>query len=149
RAVALYYADRASYRSAQAEVDRHRGEPWFHRVVTHPYWDEMTPEGRVLTPEQLAAAIRERPSQFELYRSASTFRSYRRDYERQLRLPTLTIYGAADPLVPVAASKELFESVFSHDRRRIHEFRVFEGAGHEIRTSDGAVVPEYLSLMAS
>jgi len=148
RAVALYYAGRASYHSAQAEVDSHREEPWFHRVITNPYWDEMTPEGRILTPGQLAAAIRARPDQFELYRSASTFRSYRRDYE-SLRLPTLVIYGSGDQLVPVTLSKPMFESALAHDRRHIHEFRVFEGADHDIRTPDGAVAPEYLALITA
>ena len=108
----------------------------------------MTPGGHILAPDQLASAIRERPDQFELYRAASTFRSYRRDYE-SLRLPTLVIYGSNDQLIPVMLSKPIFESALADDRGHIHEFRVFDGADHDIQTPDGSVLPEYLAVMVS
>jgi len=147
RAVSLYYSGRASYRSAQAEVDRHRDARWFRGVITHPYWDEMTPEGRILDPQQLAAALRERPGAFEIYSSPSTYVNYARDYRVLRRLPTLIIYGGADELVPPALSQPLFERALRGERRHAHEFRVFEGASHDITTPEGRVLPEYLDAM--
>ncbi len=147
RAVALYYAGRASYRSAQAEVDRHRDEPWFQRVITHPYWDEIKPDGRILAPQELADALSARPEQFEIYRAASSFHTYRRDYE-SLRLPTLVLYGSDDQLVPVARSRQVFERAFAWDRSNIHEFEVFQGASHDIRLPNGNVASDYLARMA-
>jgi hypothetical protein len=61
----------------------------------------------------------------------------------------LIIYGSSDQLVPVALSKPIFESALAQDRGHVHEFRVFEGADHDIQTSDGAVAPEYLTLMTA
>jgi acetyl esterase/lipase len=61
----------------------------------------------------------------------------------------LVIFGERDELVPVARSRAALEAGFARDRRHRHEFRVFEGASHDIETPDGAVVPEYLTLMTS
>jgi pimeloyl-ACP methyl ester carboxylesterase len=147
RAVALYYAGRASYRSAQEEVDRHRDARWFHGVVTHMYWDEMSPEGRVLTPEQLATALRERPEGFEIYRSRSSFVDYARSYRALRRLPTLIVYGGGDELVPIEVSRAVWEGALRGERRHPHEFRVFEGASHDIQSPDGRVRPDYLDTI--
>jgi len=148
RAVALYYAGRADYASAQAAVDACKSEPWFRKVVTHPYWDEMTPDGRVLTPHQLARAVTERPGDFEIYRSASSFEDYASAY-RSLELPTLIVYGGADQLVPVARSHEVFEAAFAGDASRLHDFRMYEHASHEIAGSDGTVLADYLEVLAT
>jgi len=148
RAVALYYAGRESYQRAQEQVDAYRGEPWFRKVVTHPYWDEMTPEGRIMDPDALALALEKRPGEFEIYRSASSFHDYTPDYA-DLRLPTLNVYGQSDALVPIDASRAVFESAWIRDRRHRHDFRVFEGANHDIETRDGVVLAAYLDLMAS
>jgi len=149
RAVALYYAGRGSYRSAQAEVDRHRGARWFNTVVTHEYWDEMTPEGRILTPAQLRQAHAERPGAFEIYMSRSSFQNYARLYRSLRRVPTLIIYGADDQLVPPPRSRALFEEALRNERRHAHEFRVYEGAGHDITTPEGRVVRDYLDTMVA
>lgn len=146
RAVALYYSGRASYRSAQREVDRHRGARWFQGVITHPYWDEMSAEGRILTPDALAAARRDRPGAFEIYIEPSSFVDYTRDY-RRMRLPTLLIYGSADALVPVERSRALFERVFRGDRRHRHDVVVYDGADHDIQTPEGRVRSDYLDAM--
>jgi len=148
RAVALYYAGRASYGAAQAEVDLHRDAPWFHRVVTHPYWDNMTPEGRILAPAQLAAALRDHPEAFETYRAQSSFMDYRSLY-RSLRLPTLVIYGASDDLVPVDRSRAVIEPELLRDHRHVHDFRVFDEASHDILAPDGQVRPDYLDAMTT
>lgn len=147
RAVALYYAGRARYETAQAEVDRHRGARWFNTVVTHEYWDEMTPEGRILTPAQLRTALSERPGAFEIYSSPSSFQDYANTYRSLRRLPTLIIYGADDALVPPAPSRAVFERALRGGRRHPHEFRVYEGAGHDITTPEGRVVRDYLDTI--
>jgi pimeloyl-ACP methyl ester carboxylesterase len=148
RQVALYYAGRNSHRRAQEAVNAFRDRRWFHGVVTHPYWDEMTPEGVILTPDQLAAAIRERPHEFELVRSESSFKDYRRDYRRLRRLPTLIINGSEDQLLPVDRSQEMMRAALRNERRHRHDFRVFEGADHDIQTPEGQIYPEYLALIA-
>ena len=149
RAVALYYAGRARYEDAQAEVDRHQGARWFGAVVTHPYWDEMSPEGAILNPERLSAALRERPGAFEIYSSPSSFVDYARTYRSLRRLPTLFIYGSADELVPPARSRAIFEATFAGERRHAHEFRVFDGASHDIQTPEGRVRQDYLDTMSA
>jgi len=149
RAVALYYAGRASHRSAQAEVNRHRGARWFNTVVTHPYWDEMTPEGVILTPAALRSALRERPHAFEIYREASSFQNFTRLYRQLRRVPTLVIYGADDPLLPVDRSRAVFERALRGERRHPHDFRVYEGADHNIQTPDGRVRADYLEEMTA
>jgi pimeloyl-ACP methyl ester carboxylesterase len=148
RAVSLYYAGRESYERAEAQVLGLRGEPWFKKVVTHPYWDEMTPDGRILDPESLARAIQQRPGDFEIYRSESSFHDFSPDYA-DLRLPTLNVYGAADTLIPIAASRAAFESVWAGDKGQRHDFHVFDEASHDIETPDGAVLPAYLELISA
>ncbi|HRP12030.1 MAG TPA: alpha/beta hydrolase [Terricaulis sp.] len=148
RAVALYYSGRASYESAQAEVDRHRGARWFNGVVTHQYWDEMTPEGRILTPGALAQAQRERPNAFEIYMARSSFVDYAPVYRILRRLPTLIIHGAEDTLLSPQAGRAVLEQALRGERRYSHEFRVYENAGHDITTPEGRVVREYLDTMA-
>jgi len=147
RAVALYYAGRSSWQTAQKEVDRHAHAPWFHRVVTHPYWDEMTPEGRILTPDSLARALEKRPGDFEIYRAPSSFVDYRPEYQTLRSLPTMIIYGAEDQLVPIERSRAVLDEVLRSDRRYPHEFRTIAGASHDIQTPDGRFVPEYLTFV--
>lgn len=146
RAVALYYAGRASYRSAQAAVDANRDARWFRGVITHPYWDEMTPEGRILTPTQLRQALRERPGAFEIYASRSSFVNYAGAFRSLRRLPTLIIYGANDQLVPPVQSQAVFARVL---RGSNHEFRVFENVGHDITGADNRLAPGYLDTMTN
>ncbi len=148
RAVSLYYAGRASHGNAQVIVDSYSQRRWFHAVVTHPYWDEMSPEGVILTPDQLAAALQERPGAFEIYREHSSFVNYAGVYRALRRLPTLIIYGGADELVPVDQSRPLFERALRGEHRRAHDFRVFAGASHDIQTPEGRVYPDYLAAMA-
>ena len=147
RAVALYYGGHATYRSAQDVVDQYRNTHWFHRAVTHEFWDEMTPEGRILNPAELAAAIRDRPGAFEFYTAPSTFMDYSRLYRRGLRLPTLLVYGGADELVPVERSRAVFDAALRRDRHR-HDVQVFEGATHDIQTPEGRVRPDFLEFMS-
>lgn len=146
RAVALYYAGRGSYRSAQAAVDANRNARWFRGVVTHPYWDEMTPEGRILDPAQLRAALRERPGAFEIYASRSSFENYAQSYRALRRVPTLIIYGANDQVIPPVRSQAIFARAL---RGAPHEFRVFENAGHDITGEDSRLAPGYLDAMTS
>ena len=145
-ATALYYAGRLDHSKAQAEVDSHKTEPWFKKVVTHPFWDEMTPEGRLLTPAELADALVKRPDAFELYRSASSFEDYGPVYEA-LTLPTLIIYGSADELVPIKRSRAVIEPVLQKSGTA-YEIKVFDGASHDIQTPDGHVRQDYLDFMA-
>lgn len=147
RAVALYYAGRADHAQAQAEVDACRDEPWFLSVITHPYWDEISRDGRVLEPEALARALLARPDDFEIYRSRSSFDDYRPAYAA-LKLPTLVVYGGADVLVPVPRSRAVFEAAFANERDGRHEFRVFDGASHDIQGADGTVRADYLQFIA-
>jgi acetyl esterase/lipase len=128
-------------------VDRYRNEPWFKKVVTHPYWDEMTPEGRLLTPGELSAALAARPGDFEIYRSASSFLDYTPLYQ-ELSVPTLVIYGADDALVPIERSRAVVEPALKRAGTS-HEIRVFEGADHSIQTPDNTVRPDYLTFMAA
>ncbi|MGE0597183.1 MAG: alpha/beta hydrolase family protein [Hyphomonadaceae bacterium] len=148
REVSLYYAGRNSHQRAQEAVNAFRDRRWFRGVVTHPYWDEMTPEGVILTPDQLAAAIRERPRAFELVRTESSFADYTRDYRQLRRLPTLIIYGSEDQLLPIDRSQVMMEAALRNERRHRHDFRVFEGADHDIQTPEGRIYPEYLTLIA-
>jgi len=145
RAVALYYAGRASHRSAQAEVDSHRDARWFAGVIAHPYWDEISAEGAVLTPAALRAALHDRPGAFEIYRERSSFLNYAPIYRALRRTPTLVLYGGADELVPVERSRAVFAAALRGDDHTIH---VFEGASHDIQTPEGRVLPEYLDMMA-
>lgn len=149
RAVALYYAGRASYESAQSEVDRHRSARWFRSVVTHPYWDEMTPEGAILSPEALQRALRERPGAFEVYRHPSSFVDYSQAYRTLRRLPTLILYGSADALIPVERSRAILDRALRGERRHAHEFRVYDGASHDIETPDGQVRADYVDDMTA
>jgi dienelactone hydrolase len=149
RAVTLYYAGRASYQSAQSEVDRHHAARWFHRVITDPYWDEMTPAGRILDPEQLAQALRERPLAFEAYRARTSYIDFRQAYRSLRRLSTLIVYGADDQNVPPLRSRPLFETALRDEQRHHHDFLMYEGAGHDITTPDGRVAPHYLEAMTS
>lgn len=149
RAVTLYYAGRASYRSAQAEVDRHRNARWFHRVVTDPYWDEMTPEGRILSPPHLAQALRERPLAFEAYEARTSYANFAPVYRALRRLPTLIIYGANDQLIPPLRSQPIFREALRGERRYAHDFLVFEGAGHDITTADGHFAANYREQMVA
>jgi pimeloyl-ACP methyl ester carboxylesterase len=147
RASSLYYAGTRSHDEAQAVVDRYRGEPWFERVVTHPYWDEMTSDGRLLTPSDLAAALAARPGDFEIYRSASSFLDYGAVYQ-ELSVPTLVIYGADDALVPVARSRDVIEPALRRPGAA-YQVRVFEDADHDMEAPDGKVRPDYLSFMVA
>ena len=142
---ALYYAGRLDQSAAQAEVDSHKSEPWFKKVVRHPFWDEMTPDGLLLTPAQLADAFAKRPNDFEIYRSASSFEDYRPVYEA-LTVPTLIIYGSADELVPIKRSRALIEPVLQKSGVP-YQIKVFDGADHNIQTPDGHVRQDYLDLM--
>jgi len=146
RATVLYYASGSGYREAQATVDRYRGEHWFHRVVTHPYWDDMAGEGRLLTPTQLAEAVAKNPGNFELVRSKSSFMDYGKIY-KSLTLPTLIIHGSADGLVPIDRSRAVIETALRRSGSKHYEFKVFDGANHDIQTSDHHVHPGYLDFM--
>jgi pimeloyl-ACP methyl ester carboxylesterase len=146
RATVLYYANGHGYPAAQSVVDRYRSEPWFHRVVTHPYWDEMTDEGRLLTPTQLADAVAKRPGDYELVRSKSTFVDYGKVYE-WLTLPTLVVYGSADELVPISRSRDVIERALQRRGPMSYEFKIFEAADHQIQTTDGKVRPDYLEFL--
>lgn len=145
RAVALYYAGRASHRSAQAEVDRHRSARWFGGVIAHPYWDEISAEGAVLSPAALQTALRERPGAFEIYRERSSFLDYAPIYRALRRTPTLVLYGSADELVPVERSRAAFAAALRGSDHAIH---VFDGASHDIQTPEGRVLPAYLEMMS-
>jgi len=146
RAVALYYAGRASYASAQAAVEANRDAPWFQRVVNHPYWDTM-PNARPFEPAQLAEALRERPGEFELARAASTHMDYRPLMRELRKLPTLVIYGTADDLQPIDQSRALLEQILRRDRRHVHDFITYEGASHDMQSPDGRVRVDYLDAV--
>ncbi len=143
---ALYYASGRGYRAAQATVDRYRGMSWFHRVVTNRFWDDMTGEGRLFTPAELAAAVAKNPGGFDLYRSKSSFVDYSTLYE-SLTLPTLVIYGAQDELVPIDHSRAVIEPALRRRGSMPYQFRVFEGVGHDIQTPDHRLLPDYLDFI--
>jgi len=142
----LYYAGRLDHDKAQATVSRYKDEPWFKKVVTHPYWDEMTPDGVLLTPPELAEALAKRPQDFEIYRAPSSFEEYEPVYSA-LTVPTLVIYGSADELVPVNRSRAVMETVLRKSGVA-YEIKVFDGASHDIQTPDDRVRQDYLDFMA-
>lgn len=145
QATALYYAGRLDHSKAQAEVDSHKTESWFKKVVTHPYWDEMTPDGRILTPAELNDALAKRPGAFEIYSSESSFEEYAPVYEA-LTVPTLIVYGSADELVPIKRSRAVIEPALQKSGAAC-TIKVFDGADHDIQTPDGHVRQDYLDLM--
>jgi len=127
-------------------VNSYKGEVWFKKVVTHPYWDEMTPEGLLLTPAKLAEALAKRPQDFEIYRSPSSFEEYEPVYAA-LTAPTLVIYGSVDELVPIKRSRAVIEPALRKSGVP-YEIKVFDGAIHDIQTPDGQVRRDYLDFMA-
>lgn len=147
RATVAYYATGRGYRRAQAVVDRYRGETWFNRLVAHPLWDEMASPGKLYTPDQLARAVAERPRDFELVRSRSSFLDYRRVYS-SINVPTLILYGSEDRIVPVERSQAIIEPVLRRSGVPV-EVRVFEGADHNMEQPANSVRPDILELMST
>jgi dienelactone hydrolase len=145
RATVAYYATGRGYRAAQATIDRYREQPWFRTVVTHPYWDDMTGVGMLLTPAQLAAAVAKHPDNFEMVRSASSFTDYAPLYAR-IRVPTLLVYGSADQLVPGARSRAVIEPALRRAQTPF-DVRIFDGADHNIQSPDQQVRPDYLEAI--
>jgi pimeloyl-ACP methyl ester carboxylesterase len=141
----LYYAGRLDQAKAQATVNSYKDEVWFKKVVTHPYWDEMTPEGLLLTPDKLAEALAKRPQDFEIYRSPSSFEEYEPVYAA-LTVPTLVIYGSVDELVPIKRSRAVMEPAL-RKAGVPYEIKVFDGATHDIQTQDEHVRQDYLDFM--
>jgi len=147
-ATVRYYASGRGYAAAQAQVDRFKNEPWFHRVVTDRYWDNMASEGQLYTPTQLADRVARHPGEFELLRSASSFVDYGRLYE-SLTLPTLVIYGSEDDLLPIDRSRTVIDAALRRRGSVAYEFRVFKGATHDIQTPDEQVRADYLELLTN
>lgn len=63
-----------------------------------------------------------------------------------LTTPTLVIFGADDPLVPIDASVARYESTASAAGRH-QQTRVLPGVGHRLRTAEG-LAPGYLAQLA-
>jgi alpha-beta hydrolase superfamily lysophospholipase len=147
RSTTLYYAGRMTFEEAEKDVDANRAERWFRKATTHPYWHKMTPDGRLLSPDELQKEIARSPAEYEIYRSPSTFVDYAKTYEA-LSLPTLVIYGGADNLVPFVKSRAVLEPALKHAGAS-YEFRVFEGADHSIKGPDERVRADYLDYMTT
>lgn len=64
----------------------------------------------------------------------------------RLTVPTLAIFGADDPLVPVEASVQRYEETAAR-AGRFQQTRVFPGANHRLQTGDG-IAPGYLAQVA-
>jgi pimeloyl-ACP methyl ester carboxylesterase len=139
----FYYATGRGYEKAQAAMSAIAKEPWFAKVVKHPFWHDMAAPGRIYPPDQLRAEVARRPKDFVFYRAPTTIGDYSADY-RKIRAPTLVIYGGRDPLVPTAESRAILERTLG---AKDVTFRMFEAGDHDIKTSPTEVAAGYLELM--
>ncbi|MFB7653713.1 MULTISPECIES: alpha/beta hydrolase family protein [unclassified Streptomyces] len=71
---------------------------------------------------------------------------------RRLSCPHLALFGAADPVVPVAESIGLFSAAAGHAERHPHAtltVEVFPGSDHRVQVDDGSCfAPGYLKTVA-
>lgn len=148
RALMAYYATGKGYASAQALVNEYKKEPWFERFRTNDEWPEgIGPDGRLMTPAELARAWQDKPAAYGFYRAPSIFANYQTIYEA-LDRPTLIVQGSGDTKVPVAESNAAFAAAFAKNGNRAVEFKVFDGAEHGV--FDGPVVrPTYLDFVSA